>query len=49
MDKDLQLDQNPHEVYNNEARPLEQSGEPMPGTKKVKQENHSRQIRTREG
>lgn len=49
MKEDHMLDENPHETYNNEFRPLEQNGEPLPGSKKVKQENHSRQIKTREG
>lgn len=49
MEKDHMLDENPHQTYNNTARPLEQTGEPMPGSKKVKQQNHSRQIQTREG
>ncbi|MED1791741.1 small acid-soluble spore protein P [Brevibacillus nitrificans] len=49
MEKDHILDENPHQTYNNEAREMEQTGEPMPGSKKVKQENHSRAIKTREG
>lgn len=40
---------NPHESYNNEFEPQKQTGEPLEGSKKVKQENHSRQIQTREG
>jgi len=49
MEKDPILDENPHQTYNNEARSIEQTGEPLPGSKKVKQENHSRSIKTREG
>lgn len=49
MKNDPNLEENPHQVYNNEAQPLEQTGEPLPGSKKVKQQNHSRQIKTREG
>lgn len=49
MEKNQILDENPHQVYNNEARPLEQDGEAQPGSKKVKQKNHSRAIKTREG
>lgn len=49
MEKDRILDENPHQAYNNEFRPLEQNGAPQPGSKKVKQENHSRQSKTREG
>ncbi|UFJ42272.1 small acid-soluble spore protein P [Brevibacillus humidisoli] len=40
---------NPHQMYNNEYDPREQAGEPLPGSKQVKQENHSRNIKTREG
>ncbi|GED72760.1 hypothetical protein BRE01_64620 [Brevibacillus reuszeri] len=49
MERDQILDENPHQTYNNEAQPLEQTGEPQPGSKKVKQKNHSRSIETREG
>ncbi|MET3288679.1 small acid-soluble spore protein P [Brevibacillus fluminis] len=49
MDYGKQLDENPHQTYNNEFEPIEQTGEPIPGSKKVKQANHSRQIQTREG
>ncbi|MED4582189.1 small acid-soluble spore protein P [Brevibacillus choshinensis] len=50
MEKDHRVtDENPHQTYNNEARGLEQTGEPLPGSKKVKQQNHSRSIKTREG
>ncbi|MBY0087690.1 small acid-soluble spore protein P [Brevibacillus sp. M2.1A] len=49
MEKDHILDENPHQTYNNVAQPLEQTGEPQSGSKKVKQQNHSRAIRTREG
>ncbi|CAI8776378.1 Small, acid-soluble spore protein P [Brevibacillus sp. IT-7CA2] len=49
MEKDHILDENPHQTYNNVARPLEQTDEPQVGSKKVKQENHSRSIQTREG
>jgi hypothetical protein len=49
MRKDNILNENPHKTYNNRNEPMEQTGEPMPGSKKVKQENHSRQIKTREG
>ncbi|MFM1650956.1 small acid-soluble spore protein P [Brevibacillus sp. B_LB10_24] len=40
--------ENPHQTYNNQYRP-EQTGEPLSGSKKVKQANHSRQVMTREG
>ncbi|MEJ8546049.1 small acid-soluble spore protein P [Brevibacillus borstelensis] len=49
MEMDHLLDENPHQTYNNTYEPMEQTGRPMPGSKKVKQENHSRQIKTREG
>lgn len=49
MAKDDFLVENPHQTYNNQFRGLEQTGEPQPGTKKVKQQNHTRQIKTREG
>jgi hypothetical protein len=49
MEKDRIGEENPHETYNNEFRPLERDGSPLPGSKRVKQENHSRQIKTREG
>jgi hypothetical protein len=49
MDKDRVREENPHQMYNNTYQPMEQTGEPMPGSKKVKQANHSRQVKTREG
>lgn len=49
MENDRIADENPHQTYNNEARGLKQTGEPLPGSKKVKQQNHSRSIKTREG
>ncbi|WP_232699431.1 small acid-soluble spore protein P [Brevibacillus daliensis] len=49
MAKDDFLFENPHQTYNNQFRPLEQTGEPLSGTKQVKQKNHSRQKETREG
>jgi hypothetical protein len=49
MRKDNNLYENPHQTYNNRFEPMEQTGEPIPGSKKVKQKNHSRQIKTREG
>ncbi len=52
MEKDNRINEtveNPHQVYNNEYQPPEQDGQPMAGSKQVKQINHSRQIRTREG
>jgi len=49
MERDQIRDVNPHQIYNNEAQSPEQTGEPQPGSKKVKQKNHSRAIKTREG
>lgn len=49
MKKVNQMDDNPHQAYNNQFEPIEQTGEPIPGSKKVKQKNHSRSIKTREG
>lgn len=49
MEKDHIWDENPHQTYNNVAKPQEQTGEPLSGSKKVKQKNHSRSIKTREG
>jgi hypothetical protein len=49
MRKDHGLNENPHKAYNNTDEPVEQTGEPLAGSKKVKQANHSRQIKTREG
>jgi hypothetical protein len=49
MRKDHMLNENPHEKYNNRDEPAEQDGQPMSGSKKVKQANHGRQIKTREG
>ncbi|GAA4701715.1 small acid-soluble spore protein P [Brevibacillus fulvus] len=49
MRKEDLLPENPHETYNNQYEPMEQTGEPLPGSKKVKQNNHSRQVKTREG
>jgi hypothetical protein len=49
MRKDNILYENPHKTYNNRKEPMEQTGEPIPGSKQVKQENHSRQVKTREG
>jgi len=49
MRKDNILNENPHKTYNNRSEPTEQTGAPLAGSKKVKQENHSRQIKTREG
>lgn len=49
MRKDNILNENPHKSYNNHFEPTEQNGEPQAGSKKVKQQNHSRQIKTREG
>ncbi|WP_134686686.1 small acid-soluble spore protein P [Brevibacillus migulae] len=52
MKKDNRINEtveNPHQVYNNEFEPIETGGQPMAGSKQVKQENHSRQIQTREG
>lgn len=41
---------NPHEQYNRPPKTLPpQTGEPLSGSKQVKQENHSRQVKTREG
>lgn len=44
-----QMAENPHKTYNNEFKPIEQTGEPLDGSKKVKQKNHSREVKTREG
>ncbi|WP_139488805.1 small acid-soluble spore protein P [Brevibacillus dissolubilis] len=45
--------ENPHYTYNNhEMKPLKQSGEPgepITGSKRMKDENHTRKIATREG
>jgi len=49
MRKDYVLRENPHKKYNNRYEPPEQNGDPMEGSKKVKQANHSRQMKTREG
>ncbi len=50
MRKDNRItEDNPHEAYNNHAEPVQQSGEPMAGSKQVKQVNHSRNVKTREG
>ncbi|MGN7470454.1 small acid-soluble spore protein P [Brevibacillus sp. SAFN-007a] len=49
MEQDYRQDENPHQAYNNVAKPEAQTGEPLAGSKKVKQKNHSRSIKTREG
>ena len=49
MAKDDFLVENPHQTYNNQFQGLEQTGKPLPGTKKVKQKNHPRQVKTPEG
>ncbi|NGQ96340.1 small acid-soluble spore protein P [Brevibacillus sp. SYP-B805] len=49
MRKDNLLNDNPHKAFNNRYEPADQDGQPLSGSKKVKQANHSRQIKTREG
>lgn len=52
MKKDNRINEtaeNPHQVFNNEYEPPRTGGQPMAGSKEVKQNNHSRQVQTREG
>ncbi len=49
MRKDNVLYENPHKATNRDYEPPQTNGEPLDGSKKVKQANHSRQVKTREG